>query len=80
MRQPHAYGESDCDVHSDRNGDPDGDIHAYSNPNCDGIAEANTYAAASAHVAVTALGLVWELRELARTTREFPASNLFQKA
>jgi hypothetical protein len=74
MRQPYAYGESDCDVHAYSNSKGYGN----SNPDCDGIAKGNTYAAASAHAAVTSLGLVWE-RELARTTRAFPASNLFQK-
>ena len=43
MRQPHAYSESECDFHSDRNRDADGHVYAYRNGHADGNIHANGY-------------------------------------
>jgi hypothetical protein len=43
MRKSHAYGDSNCHIHSDRNADRDSYIYAYRNGNTDGNIHANGY-------------------------------------
>jgi hypothetical protein len=67
----HAYGYSDRYIYAYRNGDSYG--YCDSDGNSDRVA-AYTDATASAHTAASSLAL-FRLGELARTTREFPASD-----
>ena len=43
MRKSHAYGDSNCHIHSDRNADRNRYIYAYRNGNGDGNIHANGY-------------------------------------